>query len=222
MKTESVRILLVDDHQILRDGLKVLLESEEDLKVVGEASTGIEGVTLTRSLLPDLAVVDLSLPDISGLEVIRQIREINPSCRIVVLSMHTKRDFVVEAIEAGCDGYVPKSSAHTSLLQAIHVVLSGERYLHPKAATALVDSLTGSQTAAEQFAELSEREQEVLRLSAMGYTSREIAEKLFISSKTVETYRQRAMEKLELEHRSDLIRFALRAGLLEGLKKTSE
>ena len=139
-----------------------------------------------------------------------------------MLSMHTKRDFVVEAIEAGCDGYVPKSSAHTSLLQAIGVVLSGERYLHPKAATALMDSLTGDQTAAEQFAELSDREQEVLRLTAMGYTSREIAEKLVISSKTVETYRQRAMEKLDLEHRSDLIRFALRAGLLDGLKKPSD
>jgi len=222
MKPESVRILLVDDHQILRDGLKVLLESEGGMQVVGEASTGMEGIALTRSLHPDLAVVDLSLPDISGLEVIRQIRMINPACRIVVLSMHTKRDFVIEAIEAGCDGYVPKSSAHTSLLQAIHVVLSGERYLHPKAATALVDSLTGSQTAAEKFAALSDREQEVLRLTAMGYTSREIAEKLFISSKTVETYRQRAMEKLDLEHRTDLIRFALRAGLLEGLKKAPD
>ena len=221
MSTESVRILLVDDHQILRDGLKVLLESEGGMQVVGEASTGVEGVALAHSLHPDLAVVDLSLPDISGLEVIRQVKVINQNCRIVVLSMHTKRDFVVEAIEAGCDGYVPKSSAHTSLLQAIRVVLNGERYLHPKAATALMDSISGSQTAAEQFGALSEREQEVLRLSAMGYTSREIAEKLFISSKTVETYRQRAMEKLGLEHRTDLIRFALRAGLLEGLNKTS-
>jgi len=121
---------------------------------------------------------------------------------------------VVPALEAGCDGYVPKSSTHTSLLQAIRVVLKGDRFLHPAAATALVESLTGEQSEAEKFLLLSDREQEVLRLSAMGFSSREIGDKLLISPKTVETYRQRAMEKLNLEHRPALIQFALKAGIL--------
>ncbi|MCG3209036.1 MAG: Oxygen regulatory protein NreC [Anaerolineae bacterium] len=214
MANQKIEILLVDDHKVLRDGLRALLESEDDLVVVAEADTGGQAIQLAQTVTPDIIVMDLGLPDISGLEAIRAIRKVNQLSRIVVLSMYTRREFVVPAIEAGCDGYVPKSSTHTSLLQAIRVVLRGERYLHPTAATALVESLTGQQSEAEQFALLSEREQDVLRLTAMGFSSREIGDKLAISSKTAETYRQRAMDKLNLEHRSDLIRFALRAGIL--------
>lgn len=214
MNTNKTRILLADDHKMLRDGLRALLESEADLVVVAEAGTAAQAIELTRTLMPDVVVMDLGLPDMSGLEAIRAIRKENQQSRIVVLSMYTRREFVVPAIEAGCDGYVPKSSTHTSLLRAIRVVLSGERYLHPTAATAVVESLTGQQSEAEQFETLSEREQDVLRLTAMGYSSREIGEKLIISPKTVETYRQRAMEKLNLQHRSDLIKFAVRAGIL--------
>lgn len=218
MPARKIEILLVDDHKVLRDGLRALLESEDDLIVVAEAGTGTQAIELAQAVAPDIIVMDLGLPDISGLEAIRAIRKVNQVSRIVVLSMYTRREFVVPAIEAGCDGYVPKSSTHTSLLQAIRVVLRGERYLHPTAATALVESLTGQQSEAEKFALLSEREQDVLRLTTMGFTSREIGDKLIISSKTVETYRQRAMEKLDLEHRSDLIRFALRAGILYDFK----
>ena len=132
--------------------------------------------------------------------------------------MYSRREFVVPAIEAGCDGYVPKSSTHTSLLQAIRTVLGGERYLHPTAATALISAIKDEESETAQFAALSEREQDVLRLTAQGFTSREIGDKLIISSKTVETYRQRAMEKLNLEHRSALIKFAVRAGLLDDFK----
>ncbi|HSM56959.1 MAG TPA: response regulator transcription factor [Candidatus Sulfomarinibacteraceae bacterium] len=211
----EVTILLIDDHVVLRDGLRVLLDDEPGLRVVGEASTGAEGLSLARSLRPDIVVLDLGLPDMNGLEVIRQIRAQDQTCRIIVLSMYTRREFVLPAIEAGCDGYIPKSSTHTALLEAIPVVMRAERYLHPKAATALVHSLTGNCSEAEAFATLSEREQEVLQLTAMGYTSREIGEKLVISPKTVDTYRQRAMVKLELDHRSDLIKFAIRAGILD-------
>lgn len=218
MPTKPVRILLVDDHKVLRDGLRALLESEDDMVVIPEAGTGEEAVALTEQHQPDVIVMDLGLPDMSGLEAIRAIRKTNKQSRIVVLSMYSRREFVVPAIEAGCDGYVPKSSTHTSLLEAIRVVLRGERFLHPTAATALMESMTSKQSDAEKFTLLSEREQVVVRLSALGFTSREIGEKLFISPKTVDTYRQRAMEKLELEHRSDLIKFALRAGLLEDFK----
>lgn len=214
MTSRKIAILLVDDHKVLRDGLRSLLESEADMEVVGEAGTGEQAIQLTASLCPDVIVMDLGLPDMSGLEAIRAIRKDNSTSRIVVLSMHSRREFVVPAIEAGSDGYVPKSSTHTSLLQAIRVVLKGERYLHPIAATAVVESLTGQQSEAQKFELLSDREQEVLRLTAMGYSSREVGDQLMISPKTVETYRQRAMEKLGLAHRSDLIKFALRAGIL--------
>jgi len=211
---KKIKILLVDDHKVLRDGLRALLESEEDMVVVAEADTGQQAVKSSAALIPDIIVMDLGLPDISGLDAIRLIRKENKTSRIVVLSMYTRREFVVPALEAGCDGYVPKSSTHTSLLQAIRVVLKGDRFLHPAAATALVESLTGEQSEAEKFLLLSDREQEVLRLSAMGFSSREIGDKLLISPKTVETYRQRAMEKLNLEHRPALIQFALKAGIL--------
>ncbi len=218
MPTKLIHILLVDDHKVLRDGLRALLESEDDLVVIAEAGTGQDAIALTQEHQPDVIVMDLGLPDMSGLDAIRTIRKTNTKSRIVVLSMYSRREFVVPAIEAGCDGYVPKSSTHTSLLEAIRVVMRGERFLHPTAATALMESMTSKQSDAEKFALLSEREQAVIRLSALGFTSREIGEKLFISPKTVDTYRQRAMEKLKLEHRSDLIKFALRAGILENFK----
>lgn len=219
MTQSPVTILLVDDHKVLRDGLRALLESEPDLKVVSDVGSGGEGIDAARHWQPDVIVMDLGLPDMSGLDAIRAIRQENSTSRIIVLSMHSRREFVMPAIEAGCDGYIPKSSTHTSLLHAIRVVLTGERYLHPKAATALMESFTHKQTEQELFGTLSEREQEVLRLSAMGYTSREIGDQLIISPKTADTYRQRAMEKLNLEHRSDLIKFAVRAGILDSFKE---
>ena len=219
MNPTPITILLVDDHKVLRDGLRALLESEPDLKVVADVGSGGAGIEAARSWQPDIIVMDLGLPDMSGLEAIRAIRQENSTSRIIVLSMHSRREFVLPAIEAGCDGYIPKSSTHNSLLQAIRVVLTGERYLHPKAATALMESFTHKQTESEQFETLSEREQAVIRLSAMGYSSREIGDQLIISPKTADTYRQRAMEKLHLEHRSDLIKFAVRAGILDAFKE---
>jgi len=219
MNDNKISILLVDDHKVLRDGLRALLESEDNLSVIAEAGTAEQAIQLGCSLNPDIIVMDLGLPDMSGLEAIRAIRGRNQTSRIIVLSMFSGREFVVPAIEAGCDGYVPKSSAHTSLLEAITTVMKGERYLHPKAATALMDSLRAQKSEIHLFAELSEREQEVLRLTALGFSGREIGEQLIISPKTAETYRQRAMEKLNLEHRADLVKFALRAGLLDGYKE---
>jgi DNA-binding NarL/FixJ family response regulator len=218
MNSTIIRILLVDDHQILREGLRALLDDEVDLRVVAQAGTGAEAIRLAAELVPDVAVVDLGLPDMNGLEVLRTIRECTPQVRLVVLSMHTERNFVLQAITIGCDGYVPKSSAHTSLLQAVRTVHAGDRFLHPRVATVVMDSLAHSASESDRFQALSEREREVLKLTAHGYISREIGELMNLSPKTVETYRQRAMEKLALEHRSDLVRFALRAGILDEFK----
>lgn len=217
MVSDRIAILLVDDHQILREGLKALLESEADLRVIAEASTGAEAIRLAGERSPDVIVLDLGLPDLSGLEVVKAIRERRYRSKIIILSMHSQQKFVRQAIELGCDGYVPKSSAHESLLEAIRVVHAGERFLHPKAASALIASLGAEKTERDLLVGLSEREREVLKLSAMGYTSREIGDQLHLSSKTVDTYRQRAMEKLDLAHRTDIIRFALKSGLLKDM-----
>lgn len=225
MTQTKIRVLLVDDHPVLRGGLRLLLEAEEDIAVIGEAATGQEAVSLTESLKPDVVVVDLGLPDISGFEVIKHIRgqEGGKEIGIVVLSMHTRKEFVVRAVEAGADGYVPKSSTHISLIDAIRVVQTGERYLHPLAASALMQSYVDEESDEKlRFQELTNREQEVIRLSVKGFTSREIGEKLIISPKTVDTYRQRAFEKLGIDHRSDLIRFAAKIGILDDLIEAEE
>lgn len=219
MQMDKIRVMLVDDHQVLRDGLRLLLESEPDLAVIGEAATGHQAVELFAALSPDVAIVDLGLPDISGIEVTRRFKQEMPQIRVVVLSMHSSKEFVINAIEAGADGYVPKSTTHESLLDAIRTVFAGERYLHPVAATALIETYVEEGNPEElRFQELTEREQEVFRLSAMGFTSREIGEQLIISPKTVDTYRQRAFDKLGINHRSELVKFALRLGILDNLK----
>ena len=213
--TETViRVLLADDHQVLRDGLRALLESQPDMQVVAEAGTGDDAFRIAATARPDVIVMDLGMPGLSGLDAIRQIRQQQLPVHIVVLSMHGGKEIVMQALEAGSDGYVPKSSAHTSLLQAIRVVHAGQRFLHPTAATAVVDEMLDERREMKLLESLSERETEVLRWTAMGFTSREVGERLALSPKTVDTYRERAMEKLALKNRSDIVRFALRAGLL--------
>ncbi|HRE25880.1 MAG TPA: response regulator transcription factor [Anaerolineales bacterium] len=214
MSAQPLRIILVDDHQILRDGIRALLEGEPGVSVVGECGSGAEALALCAKEPPDLVVLDLSLPDMSGLDVLRQLQETQPGIRVVVLSMHTQREFVLQAIARGCAAYVPKATAHTSLVEAIQAVRRGERFLHPKVAAVLIESFGGDMSEIQQFQALSERERDVLQQTAWGFNSREIGAKLALSPKTVETYRQRAMEKLGLEHRADLIRFALKAGIL--------
>lgn len=219
MSDKSIKIFLVDDHKVLRDGLRMLLESESDLEVVGVAGNGADALERITALKPDVVVMDLGLPDISGIDLTKTVRENNPGVKVVVLSMHTLKDYVLNAIGAGADGYVPKSSTHESLIDAIRIVFFGERYLHPSAANILVDSYREEESTEEiLYKELTKREQEVIQFSAMGFTSREIGEKLIISPKTVDTYRQRAFEKLGLEHRSDLVRLAFKLGILDNLK----
>jgi len=217
MTHSPIRILLADDHKMLRDGLRALLEGEGDMQVIAEAGTVDDTVRIAAEKLPDIIVMDLGMPGGSGLDAIRRIRQKGLAVRIVVLSMHSGREMVMEALQAGSDGYVPKSTAHTDLIQAIRTVHTGKRFLHPDAATALVDELLDKQEESKMTELLSDRELDVIKLTAMGFTSREIGEKLALSPKTVDTYRERAMQKLNIESRTGIIRFAMRAGLLDSL-----
>lgn len=217
MMNTKIKVLLADDHKVLRDGLRALLEGEPDMEVVAEAGTVEETIQCAGKYLPNVIVMDLGMPGGSGLDAIRQIRQQELPVRIVVLSMHSGREMIMQVLQAGSDGYVPKSSAHNDLIHAIRTVHNGQRFLHPDAATTVVDVLLDKQVESKLVGHLSEREREVLRLTAMGFTSREIGEQLALSPKTVDTYRERVMMKLNLEHRTDIIRFALRAGLLDEL-----
>jgi two-component system response regulator NreC len=213
----ETRILLVDDHAMFRAGIKALLESEERLTVVGEASSGDEGVDQVRALKPDVVVMDLSMPESNGLEATRRIAALGLDTRVLVLTVHAEEEYLVPVVEAGASGYLTKTSADRDLIEAIKVVARGEVYLPPKATRLLLQQYRAAESNQDlsDLHELSSREQEVLALTAEGFSSREIGKKLFISPKTVDTYRARIMEKLGLNHRSELVRFALRVGLLK-------
>lgn len=214
MSEDKIRVVLVDDHQMLRDGLKLLIDGEADMITVGEAQTGEESIAVVIELQPDVVVMDLGMPGRGGLEAIRELRGRSSSQKIVILTMHGEQEMITESFKAGCDGFVPKSTAHTHLLEAIRSVINGERYLHPDVAVGMMEGMTERHEKAMMLKDLSEREVEVFTLTALGYTRTKISEQLAISPKTVDTYRLRAMEKLELDNRAKLVRFALQAGIL--------
>ncbi|MDX1493514.1 MAG: response regulator transcription factor [Longimicrobiales bacterium] len=213
---DPIEILLVDDHAMFRAGIKALIEAEDRFTVVGEASSGDEGVDRARELKPDIVIMDLAMPGSNGLEATRRISALNLDTHVLVLTVHAEEEYLVPVVEAGASGYLTKTSADTDLIEALRVVARGQVFLPPKAATLLLKrykDIEGDTAAGVR--DLSTREQEVLALTAEGFSSREIGEKLFISPKTVDTYRSRIMEKLGLSHRSELVRFALRSGLLK-------
>jgi DNA-binding NarL/FixJ family response regulator len=214
--SEPIRILLVDDHAVLRAGLKALLEAEDDLTVIGEASTGEEGVARARTLEPDIVVMDLSMPGAGGLEATREIAALGKAIRVLVLTFHGEEEYLLPVLEAGGSGYVTKANADVDLAEAIRTVARDEVFLYPSAAKLLLQRYRTDEEGEEGPLEaLSEREREVLGLTAEGFSSTEIGKKLFISPKTVDTYRSRIMQKLGLTHRSELVRFALKTGLLQ-------
>lgn len=211
------RILLADDHAILRTGLRFMLSSQEDLEIIGEASTGTETVKQSETLQPDLILLDLSMPGMGGLDVLPILRRLAPSSKILVLTMHDDKHYMNQALQNGASGYVLKKAADTELITAIRAVLEGEIYIHHSLMRFLLEDLLpvrDSPHPTELWDSLSEREQEVLRLVALGFTSAEVAEKLTLSAKTVETYRARGMEKLGLRNRAALVQFALSRGLI--------
>lgn len=216
---EKINILVADDHAVLRAGLRALLNAEPDMAVIGEAGDGESAIQQVETLCPDVVVLDLSMPGISGLEVLEHITAHYFDTKVLVLTMHAEKQYIVRVVEAGGAGYVLKSAADRDLVDAIRQVHRGKTYLYPDAAQILFEHYRqqASKTEAPQddLDTLSEREHEVLVLTAQGYSSREIGEKLVISPKTVDTYRQRLMEKLSLHNRVALVQYALRKGLLD-------
>ena len=214
---KQIRILLVDDHAVLRAGLRALLEAEPGFQVVGEAGTGEDGVRLAAQTRADVVVMDLSMPGMGGLEAVRQIAALNQGTRVLVLTMHGEEEHLLPVLEAGGSGYVTKMSADEELIEAIHTVARGDVFLYPSGAKLLLRGLKAKAEPGEEdpLDRLTEREREVLSYTVEGFSSSEIGKKLFISPKTVDTYRARIMEKLGLRHRSELVRFALRKGLLK-------
>lgn len=213
---DRIRVLIADDHAVLRAGLRALLGSEVDMEVVGEAQNGEEAVQKAADRRPDVLVLDLAMPRMTGLEVIRQIRTLGIATKILVLTMHAEEQYLLQVLRSGGSGYVLKAQADTDLMEAIRTVHRGDVFLYPQAATVLVENLRGLAHASQDdgYVSLSDREREVLTLTAGGYTNQEIADKLVISAKTVDTYRSRIMEKLGLHHRSELVKFALRHGMI--------
>lgn len=219
MPERKMRILLGDDHAVLRAGLRVLLNLEEDIEVIGEAADGEEVVRMVEKTLPDLILLDLTMPKLSGLECIERILEKHPAAKILVLTMHDDEEYMKAVIQAGGKGYVLKKAADVELLSAIRMVSRGELYVYPPMAAALLYQMVGPQTPVhkeKQEKGLSEREREVLKYLSLGHTNQEIAEILHISVKTVETYKTRVMEKLDLRKRAELVRYAMENGIING------
>jgi len=215
--SDPIRVVLADDHAVLRAGLRALLEAEPDMAVVGEAANGDEAVEQVRKLHPDVIVMDLAMPGPSGLAATRRITASETETRVLVLTVHAEEEYLLPVIDAGGSGYVTKTSADRDLVKAIRAVAKGEVFLYPHAAQLLLQryKVAGSSSDGDPMQRLTQREREVLSLTAAGYTSSEIGARLFISPKTVDTYRSRIMHKLGLNHRSELVRFALQTGLLK-------
>jgi DNA-binding NarL/FixJ family response regulator len=210
-----IRVLLADDHTIVRAGLRRLVEESGDMQVVAEAADGREAIHLIREQRPDVAIVDLSMPHIDGLEVIQRILPEFPQLPIIVLTMHTENQYVIRAIEEGAMGYITKQSAPEQLVKAIRKVLGGSRFLTDDAAESLALKVSQGRRGRSGLDDLSTRELQVLRRLALGHTNREIAEAYNISIKTVDTYRFRLLKKLDLRNNADLSRFAIQNGLIE-------
>lgn len=213
----EVRLLLVDDHEVIRTGLRMLLESQTELKIVGEASTGAQALEMARSLHPDVIVMDITLPDISGIEATRRIKQAHPGIAVVALTIHEDEQYFFEMLQAGASGYVPKRAASEDLINAIQAAHAEEVYIYPSLAKALVADFLGRTRTEPDEASLNvltPREQEVLELLAEGHTNEEIAGILVISKHTVARHRENLMRKLKLHSRSELVKYAIRKGLI--------
>jgi two-component system response regulator NreC len=208
------RVLIVDDHAVVRAGLKLLVDAEDDLETVGEAGSARDAIFEARSLKPDVVLLDVVMPDQSGLEIISQLLHENADGKVLVLSMQDEPRYVREAFEVGASGYVLKEAADAELVAAIREVAQGGRYVHPELGARLLQAESEERKRAEEDP-LSDREHEVLRLLALGHTNQEIAKQLFISVRTAETHRAHIMQKLRLSSRAEVVRYALDHGLLD-------
>lgn len=213
----KIKLVLADDHAVVRSGLRMLLQAQPDMEIVGEAESGKEALAQVRSLQPDVILMDIQMPGMNGIEATRQIKEVGGNTAVLALTMHEDDQYFFEMLQAGASGYLPKRAAPDELVRAIRTVSRGEVFLYPSLATRLVQSYLGGEAGSETEAlvsDLTPREQEVLVLIAEGMTNPEIADKLVISVKTVDRHRENIMRKLNLHSRIELVKFALRHGLI--------
>lgn len=212
----SIRVLIADDHAVLRDGLRALLSGCEGIEVVGEAEDGMEAVEKTIALQPDVVLMDIAMPRLGGLEAALELRQRKAPARILVLTQYDNKEYVFKMLKAGVAGYMLKKAAATELVSAIRAVHAGESFLYPSVTRALIDRYLHEGEASEterKFEQLSDREKEVLKLLAEGRSNNEIADLLCLSVKTVMSHRASIMEKLDIHNRTELVKFAIRAGL---------
>lgn len=215
----KIKLLLADDHAVLRAGLKTLLNAQPDIEVIAEAADGKETVRRSLEMAPDIVIMDITMPGLSGLEATREIKKHNPEIKVLVLTVHEDESYLYQMLRAGASSYVPKKAADTELLDAIRATYRGENFIHSSMTTGLVAEARDKEIVIpgkyQDDQVLSQREREVLQLLAMGHTDQEMADKLYLSIKTVETYKARIKEKLGLRGRAELVRYAIQSGLLD-------
>jgi DNA-binding NarL/FixJ family response regulator len=214
---EKGRIVIAEDHTILREGLRALLSSQENLEVVGEAEDGREAIRQVEKLTPDLILMDLSMPKMNGIEAIREIRRRVPETRILALTVHKAEEFILEVLQSGADGYIPKDASSSELMMAIKSILMGKRYLSPSVSNVVIEGYLESRRTSESitpWGKLTKREREILKLIAEGYKNKDIADYLCISVKTVEKHRANLMKKLDLHSAAALTAYAMERGLV--------
>jgi len=215
---KKIRVLIADDHTIVREGIRMILTAQPDIEVVGEAANGQEAIDLTRKLRPDVVVMDISMPGVSGINATKAIKAEMPEVNVLALTMHEDETSVFQLLKAGASGYVLKRGAASDLVNAVRAASKGEAVLYPSVAKAVVQDYLRRVEAGEErerWDGLTQREREILKLIAEGYTNQEIAQKLYISVKTVQTHRAHILEKLGLHDRTELVRYAIRKGLIE-------
>jgi len=210
-----IRVLLADDHAFVRDGLRALLEAQPGIDVVGDVANGREAVREAKKLRPDIVVMDIAMPDLNGIEATLQIQDISPSTRIVILSMHSSTEHIFRALQAGAHGYLLKDSAGTEVVAAVHAVHAGRRYLSQKIAATMIDDYITERHRTSPLDSLSGRERQILQLIVEGKTSVEAGAMLFLSPKTVDTYRSRMMHKLGIGDLPNLVKFAIQNGITQ-------
>ncbi len=213
---KPIKVIVVDDHTIVRDGICALLALVQDIEVIGEASGGTEALKLVKNLAPDVVLMDIAMPDMGGLEATRRICKEFPKTNVIVLTQHDDKEFVLPIIEAGALGFISKIAASSELASGIRSVFRGDSYLSPSVAKVLIEDYKqkGSRGSSDTYTQLTEREREVLRLAAEGHTTQEIADTLVISPKTVEGHKTSLMAKLDIHNRTELIKYALRKGII--------
>jgi len=213
----KIRLLLVDDHGVVRSGLRMLLETQQDIEIVGEAASGHKAIELVQQHRPHIVLMDVQMTDMNGIEATREIKRLCPETKVLTLTMYENEQYLLEMLKAGASGYIPKRAAPDELVEAIRTVQQGNIFLYPTVANLLVQNYLDTQNGAEEEKDidiLTSREQEVLVLIAEGLTNPEIAEKLFISVKTVDRHRENMMQKLNMHSRIDLVKFAIKNELI--------